>query len=104
MEQHDRKGLVDNAFRPEPVEQNEPSSKRVMTRSVWRSRSPGLAYHRDITRVTAIALFAERLVDRRPIKPTQPILFLRLRLRSELLGGQRDGLGQVLDCRTILER
>jgi len=46
---------------------------------------------------------AERLVDHHPMKPPQPILFFRLRLRSELLGGQRDGLGQVLDCRLIIE-
>jgi hypothetical protein len=46
-------------------------------------------------------LFAERLEDHRPFELPLAIPLLRLLLRGDLLGGQRDGLWQVIFRKVI---
>jgi len=45
----------------------------------------------------------ERLYHLRPLELALAISFVGLGLRRQLFGGQRDGIGQGLDCRLVLE-
>ena len=96
IEQDDGEILIDDHAGTQPVDQER-------TILITRQDALDLALAVTVTRVPlphcprhGRRVVAERLKNHRPFEPPLSIALLRLLLRGDLLGGQRDGLWQVI--------